>query len=186
MQRQLPSINILRKLLRYEPETGKMFWKTRPLELFNETEKRTARHACAQWNSKLAGKEAICTQHGSGYLCGDIFANKYFAHHVAWALFYGSSCLQEIDHINGVKSDNRISNLREATHTQNLCNVGITSRNTSGLKGAFWHKRDRVWEAHIRVNTTLKYLGRYSTKEDAHKAYCDAANKYHGEFARLS
>lgn len=90
------------------------------------------------------------------------------------------------DHANGDTLDNRRGNLRIATHQQNNQNCRLSSRNTSGLKGAFWHKRLKRWQAAIRVDGRLVYLGYHQSAQDAHNAYRVAAEKYHGEFARLS
>ena len=89
-----------------------------------------------------------------------------------------------VDHINGNVLDNRRSNLRICTKHQNTMNKIVT--NTSGYKGVSWHKRDKKWQAQIKINYVNIHLGLFSTPELAHKAYCEAAIKYHGEFARFA
>jgi hypothetical protein len=106
-------------------------------------------------------------------------------HRVAWFLHYGEWPSEFIDHINGVKNDNRISNLRLATPSQNLQNRGRPKNNTSGRKGVSWIKFYSKWQATIRVGKKNIYLGRFSCIEKAADAYNAAALKYHGEFARL-
>jgi hypothetical protein len=92
----------------------------------------------------------------------------------------------DIDHINGDGLDNRWSNLRLATRAENIRNSRTKATNTSGFKGVSWHKRDRKWQAHIKINGRSKNLGLFEAPEDAHAAYVAAAQKYHGEFARAA
>jgi hypothetical protein len=90
------------------------------------------------------------------------------------------------DHINGNGLDNRRSNLRICTASQNRHNVGIINTNTSGFKGVDYYPHTKSpWRAQIRANGKNLYLGVYATKELAYEAYCEACIKYHGEFSRL-
>lgn len=91
----------------------------------------------------------------------------------------------QIDHINGNRLDNRRENLRLATNSQNAMNQGKRKNNTSGFKGVSWHKPNKKWLAHIRLNSKTIHLGLYTTRELAYAAYCDACVKLHGEFAHL-
>jgi hypothetical protein len=77
-----------------------------------------------------------------------------------------------VDHINGNKSD-----------SQNLCNRGKTSANTSGVKGVFWHKTAKKWQASICINGSLQYLGLFASQDEASHAYCRAADELHRDFA---
>lgn len=88
-----------------------------------------------------------------------------------------------VDHKNGNCLDNRRSNLRLASNTQNQQNAKKQSRNTSGYKGVRFSKGK--WMARISVNGTRLYLGMFDTPQQAHDAYKEAALKYHGEFARM-
>lgn len=90
------------------------------------------------------------------------------------------------DHMNGDKLDNRRNNLRTVNHHQNGLNRGVPSNNTSGVKGVYWHRRDRKWRAQIRINSKKKYIGSYRDKQDAALAVEAAIRKYHGEYARIS
>lgn len=94
--------------------------------------------------------------------------------------------LGKVDHINGNGLDNRISNLRVATDSQNACNRRTPTHNKSGFKGVWWHKRYQHWQASISVNGKRKHLGVFDTKEDAARAYNEAAKQHHGEFACLN
>ena len=89
-----------------------------------------------------------------------------------------------VDHINGNKLDNRRSNLRIATNSQNMMNRGKTASNTSGYKGVF--KNRSLWMARIKVEGRPIYLGSFVTKEEAAFKYDIAAKKYHKEFANLN
>lgn len=92
---------------------------------------------------------------------------------------------ERADHINGNTLDNREENLRSATNAQNTQNQGLRLDNTSGYKGVTWDKRDKKWKAQIEANGKGKSLGNFDTPELAYQAYCEAAKKLHGEFARF-
>jgi HNH endonuclease/AP2 domain len=93
---------------------------------------------------------------------------------------------QEIDHINGDKLDNRRANLRVCTRAENNRNRSIHRNNQSGLKGVFWHSRDRRWRAKIQVDGQRLHLGNFADKADAARAYDIAATEHFGEFAVLN
>lgn len=103
---------------------------------------------------------------------------------VIWAVHYGYWPEKLIDHVNRNRDDNTITNLREATHTQNQYNK--VQLNVHGYKGVTWRDRKRKpWLSKIRVNGVRINLGSFATKEEAAKAYEEACLKYHGEFAQL-
>lgn len=114
------------------------------------------------------------------------FDNKlYLAHRLAWFLHHGEWPTRTLDHINEIKADNRLANLRLATRNQNGYNKGKPKTNTSGYKGVHWHKRDKHWRAQIAFDGKHVNLGGFATAEEAYVAYCTAAAKYHGEFANM-
>jgi hypothetical protein len=90
---------------------------------------------------------------------------------------------REEDHKNRQTLDNRDENLRISNRSQNACNRGIQSNNTSGFKGVTWHKTARKWAAQINLDGKHIYLGLFDVAEEAFAAYCAAANQLHGEFA---
>lgn len=90
---------------------------------------------------------------------------------------------REVDHINGNRLDNRRCNLRLATHEQNMHNARRRKDNSSGFKGVSWKVRDRKWYAAIEISGKRIHLGVFDTAEEAHVAYCGAADRLHGEFA---
>jgi len=89
----------------------------------------------------------------------------------------------QVDHINGDRLDNRRSNLRLCTQSQNASNRGKNKNNTSGYKGVSWNKREKKWSARIRVNGKLYFLGNFIDIKYAAQAYNIAAKKYHKQFA---
>lgn len=94
---------------------------------------------------------------------------------------------KQIDHINGNKLDNRKENLRLATNSQNHQNIGITAKNTSGYKGVRQVYKNTKWRnPKWRAECNGKYIGDFSTREEAARAYNEAAKQHHGEFARLN
>lgn len=88
-----------------------------------------------------------------------------------------------IDHINGNGLDNRRSNLRICTHSENMRNCKLYINNKSGYKGVGFH--NGKWRARININKKSVFLGHFDTAEEAHAAYCEAATRLHGEFARF-
>jgi hypothetical protein len=106
-------------------------------------------------------------------------------HRLAWLYVHGEWPARCIDHINGIKHDNRIANLREATHSQNSMNVAVRpDANSSGFKGVSWHRGAKKWRATINKSRKQIHLGFFSDPAAAHAAYAAAASKHFGEFAR--
>ena len=179
--RQLPDAELLRKLLRYEPETGKLFWLPRPVEMF-EGGKYPAERLANFWNKKNAGKEAFTTV-SQGYHTGAVFRITHVAHRLIWKMM--TDCEPEqVDHINGDRSDNRWCNLREATSSQNACNRRLTRSNKSGFKGVSWDRKSEKWRAQIERHGKKVCLGWFSCPQRAHDAYLQASVEMHGEFRR--
>ena len=118
----------------------------------------------------------------NGYLQISVNKRLYLAHRLAFALHYGRWPTLTIDHINMIKTDNRICNLREATDSQNQINRTRNSDNTTGYKGVTKHRGKYV--ARASINNKQKYLGTFSTPELAHAAYSQDVIGRQGEFAR--
>jgi hypothetical protein len=117
-----------------------------------------------------------------GYVKIRINGKQYRAHRLAWLYIYGAFPSIDIDHINTVKSDNRIVNLRLAHDHENLKNIGLVKTNTSGFRGV--HKARSKWQATASLNGDRIYLGRYDTPEAASEVYETFAKQHHGEFYR--
>jgi HNH endonuclease len=119
-----------------------------------------------------------------GYWRIHIDYGDYAAHRLAFFWMTGKWPLQDVDHINLCRTDNRWENLREASRSQNMFNSRAPSTNSSGIKGVY-RSRDK-WMAGITVSGKFKNLGYFSEIEDAAAAYYAAAKKYGGEFARAT
>ena len=155
----------VRKLLDYEPETGVFRW-------------RSGREGVSK--GMVAG-----TKNAAGYRQIMILRKRYYAHRLAWLYVNGDWPHAEVDHANGDKADNRISNLRLAEKSQNRANTALQRNNTSGFKGVCFHKPIGKFYASIQIEKKYKFLGYFDTPEKAHAAYYEAAEKYFGEFARF-
>ena len=155
----------LRELLHYDQETGLFTWHP-------TTSKKT--------RGKRGGHP-----NDIGYLLLGVDSNSYRVHRLAWLYVHGHWPIGDLDHINGNPADNRITNLREATAAQNLANSRKPITNRSGYKGVSWHSGAKKWQAHIRHNGRRIYLGLFTDPAVAHAAYCQAAQKLKGNFARF-
>jgi len=173
------TVDIVREFLDYNPETGKFRWKFRDRKYCKDD------RSWKIWNSKNAGN-STGNPHHSGYQVIIIFKKRYQAHRLAWLYVYGEWPENDLDHINHIKDDNRIENLRDVTNSQNHMNRSIQTGRTSQYKGVSWHKRDQKWMAQIKINGKKKYLGYFTIEEDAAKAYDKAALEHFGEYANLN
>lgn len=167
--KKLPTVDYLRKRLRYEPETGRLFW------LDCESMPNS-------WRAQFSGTEAF-TSVCLGYHTGGIDYAMFRAHRVAWAIYYGEWPSSQIDHINGVRTDNRIENLRVVTQQENMRNLKMSKTNTSGVTGVSWVGSKGKWQATISVGNRNKYLGLFTSIDDA-KSAREAASAYYGFSSR--
>lgn len=149
----------LEQWLSYEPETGVFLWRM-------QRGKASAGRVAGSVNNK-------------GYRMIGIGGKCHQAHRLAWLWVHGAWPSNDLDHVNQIKDDNRIANLREATASENMQNRSLHANNSSGYRGVHWHKGTGRWEAQIRIDGRLKYLGRFSTKEAAYAAYQTAAAEMH-------
>lgn len=161
---------LLRQLLRYEPDTGLLYWLPRPLCMFKN------QRLCNSWNQRFAHKLAMQQKNQNGYKKGAILGKALLAHRVAWALHYGAWPNNEIDHTNHIVDDNKISNLRDITHAENMRNTSLRKDNKSGICGV--REGKDKWAAAIVVDKKLKKLGLHNSKIEAIKAREAANNKY--------
>ena len=168
----------LHRLLAYDSSTGHLFWRERPIEMF------AVPHVSIAWNAQWTGKRALKGVTEDGYLHGRIFDRYYLAHRVAWAMSTGYWPENDIDHRNLDKADNRLTNLREATRSQNQQNKAKTCRNKSGVKGVYFIPRLDKWGAKIGKDGKVVFLGCFREKTDAADAYARASAEMHREFGR--
>lgn len=154
-----------KELLEYSPETGIFRWKV---------------GLCGRPAGHVAGSKC------RGYVRIEIDGVCVRAHRLAWLWVHGCYPSNFIDHINGVRNDNRIANLREATKSQNAANQGVMVTNELGIKGVRWRPKDHLYAATIYVNGKNRHLGSFKTSDEAHQAYCEAAKAAFGEFARFA
>jgi len=166
-----------KRTFRYEPETGRLFWaEERPVEDFSTV------HGWRIWSGKHAGNEITC-KHNGGYLKLGVTTKKgvrkeYLAHRVIWLLTTGAWPDNEIDHINGLRADNRIANLRAVTCDENAKNAKRRNDNLSGVVGVQRCKKSKKWVVRIKAENRNLYVGSYTLKSDAIAARKEADIKY--------
>lgn len=154
----------LKEFVSYNPKTGIFRWVKPP-----------------NLRTKIG---AIAGRKSSGYIYITIDKTQYPAHRLAWLYVHGTFPEKGLDHIKGIRSDNRICKLRPATHQQNSLNKGKKINNTSGYKGVSWDKTANKWRAQAMINKKSYYLGAFKTPKLASNAYQKFAKKHHGEFFR--
>lgn len=157
----IPSFEYLHEILEYKD--GKLYWK-----------KKTA--GCVK-----IGNEAG-TNNGKNYLIIPIKYKHYYAHRIIFMMHH-KYVPYIVDHIDGNRLNNKIENLREATHNQNSANQKLPKNNTSKEKNVFWNKSKNKWQVAISVNNKLKHIGTFLDFDLAKKAAYDARIKYHGKYA---
>ncbi|HEX5183606.1 MAG TPA: HNH endonuclease [Allosphingosinicella sp.] len=175
----LPPSAYLRDALQYDPESGKLFWKERPISHFGGA-KRSAEECAKAWNSLYAHREAMTALSTDGYRKGRLSGRELLAHRVIWKLVHGLDP-DHIDHIDGDRSNNKLANLRSVTPSENNRNRRQPKTNTSGAIGVCWVESEGAWVAYVRV-----HLGYFDRFEDAVAAREEAARRfayhpYHGK-----
>jgi hypothetical protein len=135
-------------------------------------------------DAELVGKHNWCLNSGYVMTTLPLGSGKYRAL-LLHRLVMGEPEGKMVDHRNGNKLDNRKAFLRPATVAENGSNQGIPRHNTSGRKGVSWHKDLKKWQASIQHEGKKLHLGYFTDLEEAAQAYCQAALKHHGEFARI-
>lgn len=176
-KKKMPSARLLRRLIDYDSATGEMRWKERPAWMFSDV--HYGRKVLARmWNTRYAGKPAFTASQCGGYKVGRLFDRGFLAHRVAWAIHNGMPPTDQIDHINGDRSDNRIENLRAVSNQDNAKNAAIGKANTSGVMGVFWCQKNKAWVARIKTNGKTIHLLQSKDKRVAIAARKAAERKY--------
>ena len=123
----------------------------------------------------MRGNIITCKDSGGYIVMKLLLDNKKYnllCHHFAWYCVNGNCDTNEIDHINGVRDDNRICNLRNVNHTQNQWN-------RTKARGYTWNKPLNKWQSKITLNDKSIHLGYFTTEEEARQVYLKAKEKYH-------
>lgn len=151
------------RIFRYDPESGLLYRKKR--------------------GPRGKPDHVVGNPYSNGYLRvsigGQSNKREYLLHRLIWMMQHGEWPDGEIDHINRIRTDNRISNLRICTNAENKQNLSLRSNNTSGYTGVSYWKAMGKWRADITVNHKIKHLGRFDTPEEAYSAYLAAKAELH-------
>lgn len=159
---------ILLKNFRYDETTGNLYWKIKRSNRTDLSKPISAkdRYGYIQVCTKLSGKQ-----------------KTYLVHRLIWLMIYGITP-KNIDHIDGNRSNNKISNLRDVTHQENMMNMKKHADTKNNYKGTYKVKNQNSWVAEITFMRKRHYLGCFKTEKEAGEAYIKAAKKIHKEFAR--
>ena len=161
MDKKILTAERAKELLDYDPCTGNFYRKV------------------ALTNSVKIG-DIAGSKNQKGYLEIWVDGKRYYAHRLAWLIETGEFPKEQIDHINCVKTDNRIANLRCVSDSINKQNKReALDKNTSGLLGVSWMAKAKKWKAQIQLNKTVIYLGLFEDKKQAHNAYVQAKRSLH-------
>ena len=150
------------RLLEYDQHTGILRWRVSPSRPCKAGAIAGSRTDRGYWRVMIKGR-------------------SYLAHRLGWLIVHGNWPHGEIDHINGVKTDNRLCNLREATRSINSQNKRAAQANNKscGLLGVTWNKQHRKWQSKIMVNKTLHHVGLFDDANVAHSAYLAKKRELH-------
>lgn len=158
----LPDAKVLHRLLAYDGSTGLFTWRSRGV---------------AGWDKRWAGRPALACD-WNGYKVGALLGKRTVgAHRIAYKYVH---CVDpvEVDHINGDRSDNRISNLRSVTASENRRNGGIPRHNTSGIVGVRFRPERNKWHAYIGLGERSVNLGYFTDRSLAVAARIEAEMRY--------
>lgn len=163
---------LLRQLVRFEADTQKYFWNPRPREMFKTD------GSFKSWNSAWANKETFHAVDGRGYCQAVVLYRHYNAHRIIWFYHHGEWPNGEIDHINGIPTDNRLENLRVVSPADNARNKPLRTDNISGVAGVSWLKNNKAWRVRIQHNGRSIEIGSFGSLDEATAARKSAEIKY--------
>jgi len=138
----------LHSIIDYNEESGVFTWKRRMSQRVR------------------AGDVATGRKTNSGYIQITISGRTFVAHHLAWLYVFGE-WTPELDHINGIRDDNRIANLRKVSHAQNCQNKKRYRNNSSGYRGVTWCRKSNKWRAFVTLNKKMTHLGFFNSIDEA-------------------
>lgn len=159
--RNTMDISELRRLLRYEPDTGIVRWNGR---------------------GRLKDGRVAGALDKDGYLVVRIEGHRFPLHRVAFALHTGRWPEDDLDHANGSRTDNRFVNLREASRAENNANSRHRTLNRSGFRGVHWCKNAGKWRVTMTIAGKAKHIGLFVERDAAHAMYVQKAKELYGEF----
>jgi hypothetical protein len=165
----LPTLERLNALFAYDPVSGDLRWKSIP----------------SNFRRAKVG-DLVGTVNTSGYRVVGIERVYYYAHRIIWKMMTGLDPVDQIDHADGDRLNNRWANFRGACNSENRWNTRLAKNNSSGTKGVCWDKSHNAWVAYIAAGSGHKIIGRFQNKTDAIAARLKAAEELHGQFMRLA
>ena len=157
---------LLKELFDYD--NGNLIWKKKTLP---------------KSNVKIGSISGTMGTHG--YIQTGLFGKLYLNHRLVWIYHYGYWPTDQLDHINRIRTDNRIENLRECSNSENNQNKSMRSDNKSGVSGVSWYKKGNKWQSQLKINGKLIHLGYFDTIDNAKLVYDNAKEKYHEFNTRL-
>lgn len=169
--RQLPNQKYLASVFEYNAEAGLLVWKRRDRSTFKSD------GSFKSWNTRFSGKVAG-SQNGQGYRQVDLDGKVYLAHRIIWTLVNGDIGAEDIDHLNGDRSDNRIENLRVVSRSVNLRNSARIKPSQLGICGVSVHKATGKYRAYVGVNGKQIHLGFFDDLDAAIEAREEANSTY--------
>ena len=164
-------IDYAKEHMHYDPDTGEFRWIKKP-HMMNV-------------GGKCNPGDLVGSIHRSGYRTATIKGKHVQLHRLAWIFVYGEISSEMIDHINGIRDDNRIENLRLASHAQNMHNSHSREKIGSSVKNVNWDKESGKWRVRVRYNGKRHHGGRFESLADAEAAAKKLILELHGEFARI-
>ena len=157
-------LDLVDEWLTYLPKEGEFVWRKKP-------------------NRRIRIGSYAGSLREDGYVNVRLEGTSYMVHRLVFLKEHRRWPTEILDHIDTDRRNNRIDNLRECDHGQNLCNRGAQVNNTSGYKGVARCSRNTGWVSRIHVHGKTTYLGTFNTRKEASRAYMEAAKQYHGDFA---
>lgn len=161
VMKPIPSAEYLRTLLRYDPATGKLYWRERGREQFKTIK------GWQTFDRFFAGKEAGGVRGREKRVYLKLPEGVFMAHRIAWTMYHGSPPEHVVDHIDGDPSNDRINNLRAVSFAVNGRNRRAPSNNTSGVSGVSWYTRAARWRGNVRMDGKVVWQKFFKTLDEA-------------------
>lgn len=177
---KLPPADYLKECLSYSEKTGALFWRARPPSHFKHC-KRDKHWEARRRNARCAGN-TFGSVGAKGYVRGSIDGVQAYAHRVIWKMVHDDEP-ENIDHLNGDAGDNRLENLRACTHSENQRNQKLSTNNTSGVQGVFYHRQSGGWFSRITAKDG-QALSKYSKSKSTVIAWRRRMERTHGYTGR--